>query len=55
MIHFENDYILENDKLQLRPLLSADFDELLEFAMNEPDVWNILLNSDPGITSLQAK
>lgn len=39
MIDFENDYIIENEKLLLRPLRSTDFDELLEFAVHEPDIW----------------
>jgi RimJ/RimL family protein N-acetyltransferase len=39
MIDFENDYIIENEKLLLRPLRSTDFDELLEFAIHEPDIW----------------
>ncbi|WP_160139727.1 GNAT family N-acetyltransferase [Chryseobacterium sp. c4a] len=39
MIHCKDDYIIENDQLLLRPLLSTDFNELLEFSMNEPEIW----------------
>lgn len=40
MIDVEKDYILENDKVLLRPLVEEDFDLLLEFSMNEPDLWS---------------
>lgn len=32
-------YILENDHVLLRPLLESDYDNLLPFALNEPDTW----------------
>ena len=37
---FEKDYILENNKIILRPLVENDFDLLLEFSINEPDIWS---------------
>jgi len=40
MIDFDKDYILENDKIILRPMVEADFDLLLEFSTNEPDIWS---------------
>lgn len=40
MLNFDKDYILENDKIILRPLVDTDFDLLLEFSINEPDIWN---------------
>jgi RimJ/RimL family protein N-acetyltransferase len=39
MINFENDYVLENDKITLRPMLASDYDLLLEYSVNEPDIW----------------
>lgn len=39
MIDFDKDYVLENDKILLRPMVEADFDLLLEFSTNEPDIW----------------
>ena len=39
MINFENDYVLENDKITLRPMLESDYDLLLEYSVNEPDIW----------------
>lgn len=40
MIDFDKDYILENDKILLRPMVETDFDLLVEFSTNEPDLWN---------------
>jgi len=33
------DYILEDDRVLLRPLKQADLEFLLPFAINEPDTW----------------
>jgi RimJ/RimL family protein N-acetyltransferase len=40
MIDFSKDYILENDRIILRPLNENDFDLLIEFSVNEPELWN---------------
>src|SRR3569833_641085 len=32
-------YVLENDQVLLRPLLESDYENLLPFALNEPDTW----------------
>lgn len=39
MIDFQKDYTVENDKILLRPLQNADFESLMEFSVNEPDIW----------------
>jgi RimJ/RimL family protein N-acetyltransferase len=39
MIDFEKDYILQNNKIILRPMVESDFDLLLEYSINEPDIW----------------
>ncbi|MGV8878651.1 MAG: GNAT family N-acetyltransferase [Sphingobacteriaceae bacterium] len=39
MIDFDKDYILENDKVILRPLIASDYDLLLGISTNEPDTW----------------
>src|ERR1700744_3142569 len=39
MIDFAKDYVLENERVLLRPLKESDFELLLEFAINEPDIW----------------
>lgn len=33
------EYILEDERVLLRPLLESDYDNLLPFALNEPDTW----------------
>lgn len=39
MIDLAEEYILENDKILLRPLRESDFDLLLKFSEKEPDIW----------------
>ncbi|MFP3596752.1 GNAT family N-acetyltransferase [Chryseobacterium sp. SIMBA_029] len=39
MIDLAEEYILENDKILLRPLKESDFDLLLKFSEEEPDIW----------------
>lgn len=39
MIDFQKDYTVENDQILLRPLQNADFESLMEFSVNEPDIW----------------
>lgn len=36
---FKTDYILENSKLILRPLVEEDYDQLLQFSLDEPEIW----------------
>jgi RimJ/RimL family protein N-acetyltransferase len=40
---FNNDIILENDTVLLRALVKSDFEHLLHFAINEPDLWQYSL------------
>ena len=35
----KEDYILEDERVLLRPLLADDFENLLPFALNEPETW----------------
>ncbi len=39
MFDFKKDYILENDFVKLSPLLPEDFDKLVHFTTNEPELW----------------
>lgn len=50
---FSADYILEDDFVQLRPLTEDDFDHLLPFALNEPDIWKYSLVSVVGKDGLR--
>jgi RimJ/RimL family protein N-acetyltransferase len=47
-------YTLEDDRVLLRPLLAADFEYLLPFALNEPDTWNYSLTSAAGEDGMRA-
>ena len=44
----EANYILEDDQVLLRPLKADDFENLLPFALNEPDTWGFSLTSAKG-------
>ena len=51
MIHIfdaSKDYILENDVVLLRPMVANDYEYLLPFAINEPDIWKFSLISASG-------
>ncbi len=53
MIDFQKDYILENTKVILRPLVESDFEYLLPFAINEPDIWNFNAFGAGGVDNLR--
>jgi RimJ/RimL family protein N-acetyltransferase len=36
---FNENYILQDEKVLLRPLQSDDYDLLVSYALNEPDAW----------------
>lgn len=50
--HFKNDLILENERVQLRPLSITDHAFLLPFSLNEPDLWTFSLTSAAGEENL---
>jgi RimJ/RimL family protein N-acetyltransferase len=37
---FKEKYILENEYVKLQPLENTDFDNLLEYSENEPEIWD---------------
>lgn len=45
--------ILENERVVLRPLQADDFDNLLPFSLNEPDIWKYGLVSAAGPENLR--
>ncbi len=47
------DLILENEAVLLRPLLESDFDNLLDFSINEPDTWYYSLVRANGKENLE--
>lgn len=48
------EYILENDRILLRPLKETDFEFLLPFAFNEPDTWKYSYLSARGDDGMSA-
>lgn len=51
--NFSADYILEDDFVQLRPLQKTDYDLLLPFALQEPEIWKYSLKPAAGAAGWQ--
>jgi N-acetyltransferase len=47
------EYVLENDVVLLRPLLDNDFEHLLQFALNEPELWKFSIVSPAGADGMK--
>ncbi len=45
---FEKDYILENERVKLRPIEESDLEHLITFALQEPTLWQYSLTSAAG-------
>jgi RimJ/RimL family protein N-acetyltransferase len=54
ILNFQADIILENDKVLLRPLALSDIDHLLEFSINEPELWKFSLKGANGRENLMS-
>src|SRR5258706_2851010 len=50
---FQQDIILENERVLLRPLQENDFDNLLYFSLNEPEIWRFGLITAAGEENLR--
>jgi len=50
---FTADYILEDEVVCLRPLLTTDFEYLLEYSINEPDIWKFNSGGAAGAENLK--
>lgn len=50
--NFEDKYILENAFVRLQPLELSDFDYLLEYSENEPELWKFNANGANGRENL---
>ena len=53
MIDFNKEYVLENDRVMLRPLTAADIVHLLIYAEEQPDLWQYSLQSAAGVTAME--
>ena len=51
--NFKKDLILENERVQLRPLSSTDHVFLLPFSLKEPALWTYSLTSAEGEEKLE--
>lgn len=49
----QREYVLENEAVLLRPLQHSDYDLLLPFALNEPELWRFSLVQAAGAEGLQ--
>jgi RimJ/RimL family protein N-acetyltransferase len=52
-LNFNQDYILENDIVQLRLLTNDDFDILSQFSLKEPELWTYSLVPAGGLENLR--
>lgn len=55
MLNFDStlDYVLENEHVMLRPLRAGDFEHLLVFSENEPEIWRYSLIQADGADKLK--
>lgn len=53
IFNFDAAYILENERVKLRPLVKSDFNLLNEFSVSEPELWNYSLVSASGPENLK--
>jgi RimJ/RimL family protein N-acetyltransferase len=51
---FTKDYMLEDEAVLLRPLTKDDFQNLLEFSLNEPELWQFSLAQAVGPENLKS-
>tara|TARA_R100001369_G_scaffold92866_1_gene140672 strand:+ start:43207 stop:43812 length:606 start_codon:yes stop_codon:yes gene_type:complete len=52
-MELENELILENDSVLLRPLKKEDITLLKEFSLNEPELWKYSLTPADGLENLK--
>lgn len=50
---FNKDYILEDEVARLTPLILSDYESLLPFSLNEPEIWEYSLISGAGQEALK--
>jgi RimJ/RimL family protein N-acetyltransferase len=51
--NFKEKYLLENERVLIRPLEHTDFENLIHFALNEPELWEYSLQKGSGIEGLK--
>ena len=53
LLDFKKNYVLDNGFVQLRPLVASDFEHLLPYSMNEPELWTYSLTPASGEENLR--
>lgn len=53
MFSFDNDYLLENERVKLIPLKETDLNLLLPYSLNEPELWKYSLQSAAGMDNMK--
>ena len=51
--NFTHNYLLEDDRVVLRPIIAADLQHLAHFVINEPEIWKYSLISVGSVTELE--
>lgn len=51
--NFKEEYILENDIVSLQPLQSSDYEKLVGFSINEPELWSFNANGPDNPENLK--
>lgn len=51
--NFLQEYILENDRIRLRPLVQQDFETLQHFAQDQPEIWKYSQQPANGLENLK--
>jgi len=51
--NFKEDYILENDVVRLQPLQASDYEKLVGFSINEPELWSFNSNGPDNPENLK--
>jgi RimJ/RimL family protein N-acetyltransferase len=52
-IDFDKEYILENNRVLLRPLQEKDVEHLLSFSLQEPELWTYSFQQADGEDNLK--
>lgn len=51
--NFKEDYILENNVVRLQPLQATDYEKLVAFSINEPELWSFNANGPDNPENLK--
>jgi RimJ/RimL family protein N-acetyltransferase len=51
--NFNEDYVLENEVVRLQPLKISDYEKLVEYSINEPELWSFNSNGPDSPENLK--